>query len=100
MTDTPGTQPAAESIQDIIAEILAHPPTTSAGLLADCKTLLQSRTVICALIGIVAAFLKDHGHALSAGDQTSLVTDILSLVQYAGLVGAIVFRVLATKAVA
>lgn len=101
MSDTPNPVPASSSddLTHLLATILQTPPTTPGGLLSDAKSLLTSRTVICALIGIVAAFLKDHGTTISATDQASLVTDVLSLIQYGGLVGAILFRVLATKAI-
>ena len=93
MADT--TQP--DPLEQVLAELVAKPQSAA---LNDAKTFLQSRTVWSALIGIGASFLQAHGHLISNADQASLVNDALTLVQYGGFVGAILFRVLATKTVA
>lgn len=99
MTDVPVPASPADPFQQILADVLTNPVTATAAL-GEAKSLLESRTIWAALVGVAASFLKDHGHVISAADQLSLVNDALSLIQYGGFVGAILFRVLATKAVA
>jgi hypothetical protein len=91
---------APDPLSALVTQLIANPPSQAA-LATEAKSLLQSRTVWSAVIAIAAGFLKDHVHLnITAADQASLVTDLLALLQYGGAVGAIVFRVLATKAVA
>lgn len=61
------------------------------------KNAFASRTVISAIIVLVAAIVNLFGYTVNPETQTELIEVVMTIITAAGAMTAIYFRVIATK---
>lgn len=61
------------------------------------KTMLQSRTIWAAFVGLLATLLLKSGYTIGEDDQAAIVNNILNGVEVVSYIAAIFFRVRASK---
>lgn len=64
------------------------------------KSLLRSRTIWAALVGLIATLLLKSGYTMGEAEQAEIVNAILNGVEVVSYMAAIIFRVKATKRIA
>ena len=65
----------------------------------DFKGILQSRTVWAALAALVGIVMSAFGYTVTDADQTQLVEAVGNVLSVLGSLGAIYYRVKATKVI-
>lgn len=75
-------------------------PQTPAAVAAETKPLWQSKTLWALVLSGVAAVASHFGHSLSADQQNAALNTIMDALQYVGLVGAVMGRLVASKPLA
>lgn len=63
------------------------------------KTAFESKTIIAAIVTLVASILALLGYTFTPEDQAVIVGIVTSLVTFAGAIAAIIGRIRATKAI-
>jgi len=61
------------------------------------KGVLQSRTVICAFVGMAASIAGFFGYAVSCEEQMQIGDNLSAIVTLLAAFGAFIFRLLATR---
>lgn len=61
------------------------------------KGVIQSRTIICAAVGMAASLAGFFGYAMTCEGQQELTDNLIPIITFFSSFGAFIFRLLATR---